>query len=74
MDEAVADFEGCGYGKLKCAVADAVIAEIEPVQNEYKRILADEGYLDSVLKEGAAKAGERAQKTLDLAFSRVGLR
>ena len=74
MDEAVADFTGCGYGKLKVAVAEAVIAEIEPVQNEYKRILADGAYLDSVLNEGARKAGERAQKTLDLAFARVGLR
>lgn len=74
MDEAVADFDGAGYGKLKTAVAEAVIAEIEPVQAEYKRILDDIPYLDSVLKNGAEKAGERAQKTLDLAFSRVGLR
>ncbi len=74
MDEAVKSFEGCGYGKLKAAVAEAVIAEIEPVQNEYKRILADETYLNGVLAEGAAKAKERAQQTLDLAFERVGLR
>ena len=74
MDEAVADFEGCGYGKLKVAVAEAVIAELEPVQKEYNRILEDKAYLDSVLKSGAEKAGERAQKTLDLAFTRVGLR
>ncbi len=74
MEEAVKDFEGAGYGKLKTAVAEAVIAEIEPVQQEYKRILADVTYLDSVLKNGAEKAGETAQKTLDLAFARVGLR
>ena len=74
MDEAVKEFEGCGYGKLKTSVADAVIAEIEPVQNEYKRILADREYLDGVLKKGAGQAGERAQKTLDLVFERVGIR
>ena len=74
MDEAVKDFEGCGYGRLKTCVADAVIAEIEPVQNEYRRILADREFLDATLKAGAEKAQERAQKTLDLAFERVGLR
>ncbi len=74
MDEAVKSFEGCGYGKLKVAVADAVIAEIEPVQEEYKRILADEAYLNSVLEKGAMQARERAQQTLDLAFKRIGLR
>ena len=74
MEEAVKSFEGCGYGKLKVAVADAVIAEIEPVQEEYKRILADEAYLNSVLEKGAMQARERAQQTLDLAFERIGLR
>ena len=74
MDEAVKDFEGCGYGKLKTCVAEAVIAEIEPVQNEYKRILADREFLDGVLRKGAQQAGERAQKTLDLAFEHVGIR
>ncbi|MBR6108955.1 MAG: tryptophan--tRNA ligase [Clostridia bacterium] len=74
MDEAVKDFEGCGYGKLKVAVADAVIAEIEPVQKEYRRILDDPAYLDATLAKGAASAQEKAQQTLDLAYQRVGLR
>ena len=74
MDEAVSDFDGCGYGKLKAAVAEAVINEIAPVQAEYRRVLDDRAYLDGVLKNGAEKAGQRAQQTLDLAFRRVGLR
>ena len=74
MDEAVKDFEGCGYGKLKAAVAEAVIAELEPMQNEYRRIMEDRAYLDGVLRSGAEKAREKAQQTLDLAYSRVGLR
>ncbi|MBQ1817358.1 MAG: tryptophan--tRNA ligase [Clostridia bacterium] len=74
MAEAVSDFDGCGYGKLKAAVAEAVINEIAPVQAEYRRVLDDRAYLDDVLKNGAEKAGQRAQQTLDLAFRRVGLR
>lgn len=74
MDETVAEFEGCGYGQLKTAVADAVIAEIEPVQNEYKRILADKAELENIVKLGAVQASETAEKTIDLVYKRVGLR
>ena len=74
MDEAVKDFEGCGYGKLKVAVADAVIAELEPIQRVYKQYMDDREELDRIVKHGAEQAAERAQKTLDLAYQRVGLR
>lgn len=74
MDEAVAEFEGAGYGKLKVAVAEAVIAEIEPIQAIYKRYMDDEAELDRIVKKGAEQAGERAQITLDKAYRAVGLR
>ena len=74
MDEAVAEFEGAGYGKLKVAVAEAVIAEIEPIQATYKRYMDDEAELDRIVKKGAEQAGERAQITLDKAYRAVGLR
>ena len=74
MDEAVKDFEGCGYGKLKVAVADAVIAELEPIQAIYKQYMADESGLDRIVAKGAEQARERAQKTLDAAYRAVGLR
>ena len=74
MDEAVAEFEGAGYGKPKVAVAEAVIAEIEPIQAVYKRYMDDEAELDRIVKKGAEQAGERAQLTLDKAYRAVGLR
>ncbi len=74
MAEAVAEFEGAGYGKLKVAVAEAVIAEIEPIQATFKRYMDDEAELDRIVKKGAQQAGERAQLTLDKAYRAVGLR
>lgn len=75
MEDAVDSFpEGSGYGLLKTTVADAVIAEIEPVQNEYKRILADRGELEAIVKRGAEQASETAEKTIDLVYKKVGLR
>ena len=51
--ESIADaekrFAGRGYGDFKLAVADSVIAVIEPIQAEQKRLVADKAYLESVL-------------------------
>lgn len=74
MDETVLAFQGCGYGTLKTAVADAVIAEILPVQEEYKRILADRSELEAIVRNGAERASEVAEKTIDSVYKVVGLR
>lgn len=74
MEDAVASFEGCGYGHLKSAVADAVIAEIEPVQDAYKRILADMGELEAIVKKGAEQAIEKAESTIDVVYKKIGFR
>ena len=73
MEEAMNTFEGKGYGHLKTAVADAVIAELDPIRNEYNKILADRAYLNEVLTVGAAKAREAARHTLADVYNRVGL-
>ncbi len=58
------EYQGQGYGRLKADVADAVVAFVEPVQEQFKVIRADVGALDARLAEGAAKARETAQATL----------
>lgn len=72
MDAAVAEFEGQGYGKLKLAVADAVIETLKPIQAAYKRNLEDKEYLNGIIKKGAAKARERAAETVRDVYERVG--
>ena len=73
MSEAEKTFEGKGYGEFKEAVADAVISVVAPIQAEQKRLLADKGYLESVLKQGAEHASYLAQKTLSKVYRKVGL-
>ena len=72
MQEAEAEFEGKGYGHLKTAVADAVIAELTPVQNEFKRLVADEAYIRQVMAEGAEQARVAAAATLAKAYYAMG--
>ena len=72
IEEAAAELEGEGYGTLKSRTADAVIAVLEPIQNEYTRILADKRNLTSTLEKGAEKARRKAQKTLRKVYHKVG--
>mgnify|MGYP005841115379 FL=1 len=70
--EIEASLKGAGYGTLKQEVADAVIAQLEPVQAKYKELIADKGYLESVLKAGAEAAQKRAYKVLGKAYRKAG--
>lgn len=73
MDEAVKHFDGLGYGSLKTEVAESVIAGLEPVQSEYKKILSDKAYLEKIMADGAEKASAQARKTLRKVYRKVGL-
>ncbi len=70
--EAVAAFSGRGYGVLKTAVADAVIATLAPIQDEYKRLLADKKYLAGQAELGAQKAQAKARKTVRKVYHKLG--
>jgi len=63
--EAVADeCREMGWGRFKPLLSDAMVAALAPIQEKYAAIRADEGYLESVLRDGQEKAGAIAQETL----------
>ena len=72
LPEAEAEFEGKGYGHLKTAVADAVIEELTPVQNEFKRLVSDEAYIRRIMEDGAEQARIAAAATLAKAYHAMG--
>ncbi len=72
IDALVAELQGQGYGTLKARVADCVIAALAPMQAEYKRLIADKGYLQGVLDENAKTACYLATKTLRKVQKKVG--
>ena len=66
------EFAGCGYGKFKPAVGEAVVETLRPIREEATRILADKAYLESVYKQGAEKASYVANKTLRKVYKKIG--
>ena len=72
IEEAEAKFTDYRYGDFKKEVAQAVIDELEPFQKRYQEIIANKSY-EQVLKDGALKAREVANKTLKRVQKAVGL-
>ena len=67
------EFEGKMYGHLKVATGEAVVAMLEPLQQRYHQIRADQAYLETVMKEGAEKAQQRAEQTIKSVYEKIGL-
>jgi tryptophanyl-tRNA synthetase len=67
-----AEFSGQGYGDLKSAVADVVVAFAEPFAKRTAELLNDRAELDRILASGAERANEVAAETVRLAYERVG--
>ncbi|MGC4050350.1 MAG: tryptophan--tRNA ligase [Paludibaculum sp.] len=66
-------FAGLRYGDLKKAVAEAVVAGLEPIQQRYKEITADPNYLKGVLREAAERVAPVANDTVRLVKERMGI-
>ena len=67
------EFAGKGYGDFKSAVAEVVIAEIEPIRDRTKQLMDDPAELVSLLSTGANKANEVASSTLKEVYAALGL-
>lgn len=72
MEETEAEFEGKGYGIFKSAVADAVVAALEPIQKRYAELTANRDYLEDVYRSGAQIAERTAFKTIAKVYRKVG--
>ncbi len=67
------EFSGKGYGDFKAAVAEVVIAVLEPISKHTNELMDDPAELSRVLSNGAQKASEVASTTLKAAYSAIGL-
>ncbi|MFF3255482.1 tryptophan--tRNA ligase [Actinacidiphila glaucinigra] len=61
------------YGVLKKDAAEAVVEELRPLRERHAELVADPGYVDGVLREGAERARALARPTVDAAYRAIGL-
>lgn len=72
-EEVVARFEGKGYAEFKKEVGEAIVRELEPVQQRVKDLLSNKKELEEIYKAGAEKANYVAMKTLRKTQKKIGL-
>lgn len=73
--------EACGgsadgittYGALKRAVTDAVVAELEPIQERYAELAGDPAHVTTVFERGAERCREVTAPVLAAAQAAMGL-
>ena len=72
VDELVAQYEGQGYGNFKKDLVEVTVEALKPVQERYNEIRFS-GELETILKDGAERANEIAEKTMKRVRSHFGL-
>lgn len=71
-DEIQKKYEGKGYGDFKKDVAEAIVAELSPLQEKVKELLSDKKKLEEIYSKGAQKANYVANKTLRKMQKKIG--
>lgn len=64
MDDAINEFAGQQFSALKGRLSDVAVASLAPIQDEYRRLLADKSQVDAVLADGAERATALAAPVL----------
>jgi tryptophanyl-tRNA synthetase len=72
-EQAVAQWAGKNFSEFKTALAELSAEVLGKICGEMRRLMADPGYIDSVLKRGAERANAVAQPNLDEVFDIMGL-
>ncbi|XP_065622338.1 tryptophan--tRNA ligase, chloroplastic/mitochondrial isoform X2 [Quercus suber] len=71
-EEVAQECENMNWGTFKILLTDALIDHLQPIQVRYEEIMSDSAYLDRVLAEGATKAADIADATLNNVYQAMG--
>jgi tryptophanyl-tRNA synthetase len=71
-EEILAQHAGGQFSTFKNALADVAVARLSPINAEMNRLLKDTSHIDSILKNGAARAKTLAEKNMQEVKALVG--
>ncbi len=64
VDDVLSEFGGKGWGAFKPALGDLAVSVLSPIAEEMKRLVADRGEMDRILRDGAERARAIAQPVM----------
>ncbi|RZC81722.1 hypothetical protein C5167_044304 [Papaver somniferum] len=71
-EEVARECHDMNWGTFKSLLTDALINHLHPIQVRYEEIMSDSAYLDDVLLDGATKAADIADATLNNVYQAMG--
>ncbi|KAK8939174.1 hypothetical protein KSP39_PZI011698 [Platanthera zijinensis] len=71
-EDVALECQSMNWGTFKTILTDALVNHLHPIQIRYKEILSDAAYLNQILSEGAARAAELAEPTLNNIYEAKG--
>lgn len=71
-EEIEVQYEGKGYSEFKSDVAEAIVKELEPIQNRVNDLLVNKKELEEIYTRGAEKAEYVSRKTLRKMQKKIG--
>jgi len=72
IEQTLEQFSGSDFKKLKDALSDLLISELEPINKEIKKLLDQEAYIVEILREGSERADQISRPILEEARQLVG--
>lgn len=72
QEDVAAECQDMGWGQFKPLLTETTIEALRPIQNKYQELMDNPDYLNSVLRNGAAKASEVADQTLNRVKDALG--
>lgn len=70
--DVAAECQDMGWGQFKPLLTETTIAALKPIQDRYHAVMEDQGYLESVLRQGKEKAEAIANDTLNQVKTALG--
>lgn len=64
-EEVATECQDMGWGQFKPLLTETTVEALKPIQEKYKAVMDDRGYLESVLRDGRQQAQEIANATLN---------
>ena len=72
IEKTLEQFSGSDFKKLKDALSDIIISELDPINKEIKKLLNEETYIVEILQKGSERAHDISQPILQKTREIVG--
>ncbi|QND49379.1 tryptophan--tRNA ligase [Rhizobium lusitanum] len=70
--DVLSEFGGQQFSVFKPALVDLAVNVLSPITGEMRRLMADPGHIDAILRDGGARARARAEVTMNQVRDIVG--